>query len=84
MKLQDHTTYLDAWGHEVRICGQTKDYPDWVWSLRGDWYERETGRRLSYRIVRDDRGRDIGGEHYVVGDSYGGNIVSLANRKGVA
>jgi hypothetical protein len=34
-------------GHRSRGHDQ-KDHPEWVWSLQGDWYDRETGRVIAY------------------------------------
>lgn len=66
MKLKDKTIYKDGRGIEHVIMGVTKHHCDYVWSLQGDWYMRETGAKLAYRIIRDAKGHDVGGEHYAL------------------
>lgn len=46
--LQDKTEYKNGRGDNVTIIGPTKDYPEYVYSLQGNWYERSTGRFLFY------------------------------------
>ena len=76
MKLKDKTIYRDGRGAEIVIMGPTREYPQWVWSLQGDWYTRDGGLRLGYRIVRNAEGKDIGGEHFPYGEDSPLNLKS--------
>jgi len=78
MKLEDKTEYLNGRGECVIIMGETKHHKEYVWSLQGDWYIRATGQRLGYRIVRDENGRDVGGEHF----PYNSDCLSVAKKVG--
>ena len=48
MALQDGKNYRNNDGTRVSIQKRTKHYPDWVWSLQGNWYVRETGQFVLY------------------------------------
>jgi len=48
IQLKDNTQYIDGYEHRHLIVGPTKDYSDWVYSRGGHWFERETGRRISF------------------------------------
>jgi hypothetical protein len=79
IELKKNSIYRDGWGREVWIIGETKNYPQWYWSVQGDWYERDTGKMLGYRrvMVKDERGfLQESGEHYVHADGYSKNLVS--------
>lgn len=48
MYLKDQATYTRAGSDTThRIIGETRHYPKFVYSARGDWYERSTGRFVS-------------------------------------
>lgn len=61
--LKDNTVYRDGRGTEVRVVGPTKNFPEYVWSIAGNWYVRATGQRLTYRVLCNEHGQDVGGEH---------------------
>src|SRR4051794_17202135 len=42
IELKDNTNYVSFDGVEVWIRTRTKDYPEFVWSVQGNWYERST------------------------------------------
>lgn len=46
--LKDRHTYKNFKGESVSIIGATKKHEDFVYSLQGDWYVRETGKLLNY------------------------------------
>lgn len=48
MKLKNGKTYVDGWGKSHKVMGPTRDYPEWVWTLGGFWFERETGLKVMY------------------------------------
>jgi hypothetical protein len=48
MKLEDGKTYVNGEGRHVKVMGRTRDHEHLVWSRCGDWYERETGRRILF------------------------------------
>lgn len=41
--LEVKKVYRNREGDEVAIGGRVKDYPNYVWSYRGDWYDERTG-----------------------------------------
>lgn len=60
--LEKGKRYRDDRGGETEIGGVCRDYPDWMWGINGNWYDRVTGRMIGYRKVpgtKDDW------EHYV-------------------
>lgn len=44
VNLEIGATYVNGYGEQHRIMGPTKHHPEYVWSLRGDWFVRETGQ----------------------------------------
>lgn len=44
MKIVIGTEYVDGRGNRVNIMGATRDNPDWLWSLRGNWYAASSGK----------------------------------------
>ncbi len=48
MLLKDGHKYTDGFGKTYHIMGRTRYYPEFVWSLCGNWYERSTGNFVSY------------------------------------
>jgi hypothetical protein len=52
IELQDNTVYIDGFDKKHKIMGRTLDHPEWVWSLGGFWFERSTGRRVSFTKKR--------------------------------
>lgn len=46
MQIEVGRTYFNGCGCKVTIGGVTRGYPHLLWSLQGDWYERDTGRRI--------------------------------------
>ena len=49
LPIVDGVTYLNGWGDAVRVAGACKKpHDDKVWSIAGNWYERETGRFCYY------------------------------------
>lgn len=51
MKIEPGKSYITAHGAIVTIAGEVRGQPEWCWSTQGDWYERATGKRLTYREV---------------------------------
>lgn len=59
MKLEDGKTYARVDGQLETVGGTCKDYPDWVWTIQGNWFERATGRAIRYSVKgRDEKGRE--------------------------
>lgn len=48
LPLRDGVTYRDSWGHEHTVAGTTANYPDWVYTQTGNWFDRETGYAIGY------------------------------------
>lgn len=48
MRLEIGKEYLNGYGESVTIGGPTRDNPEWVWSIQGNWYVKETGEFLWY------------------------------------
>lgn len=50
MRLEDGKTYMRADGRRETVMGRiASNYPDdWIWTNRGNWYDRETGRFIGY------------------------------------
>ncbi len=46
MKLEDGKSYLRGDGSTETVGGATKDHPEFVWTIHGNWYVRETGRYI--------------------------------------
>lgn len=47
MTLEDGKTYLRGDGSKETVGGTTKDHPEFVWTIQGNWYSRETGQYVS-------------------------------------
>jgi hypothetical protein len=57
VKLLNGHTYTDADGSEAWIVGDTRGHNDGsVWSVQGNHYDRESGRRYTYTRAR---GREL-------------------------
>jgi len=70
MRLEVGKQYRKPNGDTVEIGGPTKFHPEsYAWGHDGDWYTWE-GQLTGYRILRDNDGRDIGGEHFAIPDRY--------------
>lgn len=48
IKLENGKTYLRSDGTRHTVGGATRDYPDVVFTIQGDWYQRATGRYVTY------------------------------------
>lgn len=68
MKIEIGKNYRKPNGDLVLIAGPTKHFPDWVYSIQGDWYTW-AGERVTYRLHNWLR-PDDGGKHYVVPGQY--------------
>lgn len=69
IKLEDGKRYVRFDGTVVDIAGPTKNYPEWVWSIGADWYDRATGRFVTYTKARG---------HYLMPEGNWRNIEKLA------
>lgn len=58
MKLEDGKTYARPDGTREAIGGTCKDYAAWCWSIGGNWYERATGKYISYARLVDAQGKE--------------------------
>lgn len=58
MELIDGKTYARPDGTRETIGGTCKDYPAWVWSIAGNWYERTTGKFVAVATQRDGNGKE--------------------------
>jgi hypothetical protein len=56
INLKDGAAYRRGDSTLVTIGGPTKDYPELVWSIGGDWYERTTGR---YAYTKSNGGYEL-------------------------
>ena len=65
MKLEIGKEYRDGFGVRFRVMGPTRENPEWVWTLQGEWFEKASGRRIGYRPV-DPRRPDGAYEHFVL------------------
>lgn len=63
--LEDNKTYRTNDGKKVRIGGTTKVDDNWVWSIGGDWYVRESGAAIwwtkadGYKVLPQESIRSI-------------------------
>jgi hypothetical protein len=48
IELEVGKVYMRGDDRAEEIGGVTRDYPGWVWSIGGNWYEKATGRFVSY------------------------------------
>ena len=48
VKLEDGVTYVNGFGERHTIEGPTRRYPQYVYSNKGEWFDRETGRYVQY------------------------------------
>lgn len=46
MKLEIGKSYVTSAGRRLTIGGKTARYPEWLWSIQGDWYVEATGHLL--------------------------------------
>lgn len=70
IKLEDGKTYARANGVEETVGGTTRDHPEWVWTIQGNWFVRATGQAIAYRCTgRDKNGHDM--YESVVSDHHG-------------
>lgn len=52
--LEDGKTYYSFTKGAETIVGPTRINPEWVYSRRGNWYERATGHFLAYNAKTGD------------------------------
>lgn len=48
MKLEIGKRYRKGNGMVEEVAGITREYPDWVWTIQGNWYRQSDGRAISY------------------------------------
>lgn len=48
MELEDGKTYERACGQRETVVASTARRSDWVYTTRGNWYERSTGRFIMF------------------------------------
>lgn len=75
IELVDGKTYVSERGLRATIGGTTKYFPDWVWSIQGDWYVRATGERLAYGQLGLDTDRKPLWGHKVMAAERGLHLV---------
>jgi len=54
--LEDGKTYHSGTGRRVTIGGTAKGYPEYAWSIHGEWYERSSGKLVHFS---KDRGHFV-------------------------
>lgn len=48
MVLEVGKAYRDGRGKRQTIGGPTRDHPEWVFSISGDWFDRATGKMVMF------------------------------------
>lgn len=71
--LRDNSEYKNRIGERVNIARSTKEQPEYVWSIQGDWYERSTGK-----FIECDRQK---GKHYIPEGGPHSKDINLDTRK---
>lgn len=56
VQLVDGVTYVNGYGERHTIEGPTRRYPQYVYSNKGEWFDRETGRYVRYDAKTDTYG----------------------------
>ena len=70
MNLRDGATYVDGMATRHTIGGPCRDYPDWCWSIGGDWFDRRTGRHIAYIVTPPWPNTPRSGHHEVGAPSW--------------
>ena len=70
IRLEDGKTYKRVDGSKHTVGGATKDHPEFVYTIQGDWYERSTGRYITYRRTT--------GEYAPISSEHWRNLIEVA------